>query len=112
MLTLGKLATPPPAVTAVVPVSAPPPAFVPIATVTLPANAVAVLLLASSAVTTTAGVIAAPATVVVGCVVNTSWLAGPSVMVNAALVAVGNPPPGAVTAPPAPPLPTPHRPNC
>src|SRR5690242_19766737 len=87
MLRLEKVATPAAAVTLVVPASVPPPALLPIATVTVPANPVATLPLASNAVTCTAGVITAPATVLVGCPVNTNWLAAPTVMLNALLVA-------------------------
>ncbi len=86
MLRFAKLATPATAVAVVVPASAPPPVLVPIATVTLPANPVAVLPLASSAVTTTAGVIGAPAPVVVGCAVNTSRLAVAAPMEKLGLV--------------------------
>src|SRR5437762_13954907 len=63
-----------------VPASVPLPGFVPIATVTFPVNPVAVLLLASSAVTCTAGVIAAPADVLLGCTENTSCVAVPAVI--------------------------------
>src|SRR2546425_9741796 len=68
------------------PASVPVLGFVPIATVMFPVNPVAVLLLASRAVTCTAGVIAAPPTVFVGCTENTSWVAVPAVMLNALLV--------------------------
>src|SRR5712692_1297366 len=77
MLKLAKDATPATAPCISVPDSVPPPAFVPIATVTLPVNPVALLLFASSAVTWTAGVIAAPAVLFVGCTVNTSLVATP-----------------------------------
>src|SRR5256884_9904638 len=56
------------------------------ATVTLPPNAVAVFPSASCAVTCTAGVIAAPAMVVVGGTVNASRVAAPGVTLKAALV--------------------------
>jgi hypothetical protein len=72
MLRLAKLATPATAVTAVVPASVPAPAFVPMPTDTLPANPVAMFPLASRAVTWTAGAIATPAAVVVGCTVKIS----------------------------------------
>src|SRR2546425_6749367 len=88
MLNVENVATPPLAATVVVPESVPPPAFVPIASATFPVNPVAVLLLASSAVTCTAGVIAAPADVVLGCTENTSCVAVPAVMLNAVLVVV------------------------
>src|SRR6266576_2158591 len=87
MLRVENVATPLAAATVVVPARAPPPGFVPIAAVTLPLNPVAVLPCASWTVTCTAGVIVAPAVVLVGCTVNTSWLAGPGVMVNGADVA-------------------------
>src|SRR2546425_3442165 len=82
MLRVENVATPLAAATVVVPARAPPPGFVPIAAVTLPLNPVAVLPCASWTVTCTAGVIVAPAVVLVGCTVNTSWLAGPGVMVR------------------------------
>src|SRR5439155_75797 len=85
-----------------VPAKAPLPGFVPIATVTFPVNPVAVLLLASSAVTCTAGVIAAPADVVLGCTENTSCVAVPAVILNAVLVAL--PAPVAVSVYPVPTL--------
>src|SRR5438046_6155873 len=88
MLNGENVAAPPLAATVVVPASVPLPGFVPIATVTFPVNPVAVLLLASSAVTCTAGVIAAPADVVLGCTENTSCVAVPAVILNAVLVAV------------------------
>src|SRR5438046_9095222 len=52
---------------------------------------------ASSAVTWTAGLIVAPATVVLGCCVNASWVAVPGVMSNAVLVTGANPPALAVS---------------
>src|SRR5436190_23588230 len=82
MLRVENVATPLAAATVVVPARAPPPGFVPIAAVTLPLNPVAVLPCASWTVTCTAGVIAAPAVVLVGCTVNPSCLAGPVVMLN------------------------------
>src|SRR5881397_3486438 len=78
MLNPEKVATPLTAAWVRAPESVPPPAFVPIATVTSPLNPVAVLSFASSAVTCTAGVIAAPAVVVLGCTLNTSWVADPA----------------------------------
>src|SRR5438445_13507868 len=94
MLRVENVATPLAAATVVVPARAPPPGFVPIAAVTLPLNPVAVLPCASWTVTCTAGVIAAPAVVLVGWTVNPSWLAGPAVMVNGAGMG-----PGALTLP-------------
>src|SRR5712691_6986284 len=87
MLRVENAATPPTAVTVGVPDSDPPPGLVPIAAVTLPVNPVAVLPSASRAVTCTAGVIVAPAVVLVGCTVNTSWLAVPAATLKPALVA-------------------------
>src|SRR5437763_16323748 len=51
-------------------------------------NPVATFPKASSARTFTAGVICWPATVVLGCVPNTSWLAAPGVILKPLLVAV------------------------
>src|SRR3989442_12997688 len=85
MLNPENVATPPTAAWLSVPASVPVLGFVPIATVMFPVNPVAVLLLASRAVTCTAGVIAAPATVFVGCTENTSWVAVPAGMLNALL---------------------------
>src|SRR5437879_9736068 len=102
MLNVANVATPPLAATVAVPASVPPPGFVPIATVTFPVHPVAVLLLASSAVTCTAGVIAAPADVVLGSTENTSCVAVPAVMLNAVLVAL--PAPVAVSVYPVPTL--------
>src|SRR5205814_8442644 len=76
--------------------------LVSMARVTLPVNPVAVLLLASSAVTCTAGVIVAPADVVLGSTENTSCVAVPAVMLNAVLVAL--PAPVAVSVYPVPTL--------
>ena len=86
-LRLAKLATPLTAGTVVVPASVPPLGFVPRATATDPANPVATLPPASSAVTWTAGVIAAPAAVLLGCTLKTNWVAAPTVTVKALLVA-------------------------
>src|SRR5205814_2200461 len=102
MLNVENVATPPLAATVAVPESVPPPALVPIATVTFPVNPVAVLLLASSAVTCTAGVIAAPADVALGSTENTSCVAVPAVILNAVLVVV--PAPVAVSVYPIPTL--------
>ena len=86
-LSLAKLATPLTAGTVVVPASVPPLGFVPRATATDPANPVATLPAASSAVTCTGGVIAAPAAVALGCTLKTNWVAAPTVTVKALLVA-------------------------
>src|SRR2546421_582196 len=87
----ANVATPAAAATVAVPVSVPLAGFVPIATVTVPVNPVAVFPCASCAVTCTAGVIAAPAAVLLGSTENTSCVAVPAVMLNAALVAVPAP---------------------
>src|SRR5438034_11657587 len=81
------VATPATAGTVVVPERVPLPGFAPSAIVTLPVKPVAVFPCPSSAVTCTAGVMDAPAAVLVGCTVNASWVAVPGAMVNAALVA-------------------------
>src|SRR5437773_12454913 len=83
MLSPEKVATPLTAAWVSVPVSVPVLGFVPIATVIFPVNPVAVLPLPSWAVTSTAGVIAVPAVVVLGCTLNTNCVAEPAVMLNA-----------------------------
>src|ERR1700716_2804845 len=102
MLNPENVATPPTAACVSVPASVPVLGFVPIATVMFPVNPVAVLPLPSCAVTWTAGVIAAPAAVVVGWTLNTSAVAVPAVILNAVLVAV--PAPVAVSVYPVPAL--------
>src|SRR2546430_3889359 len=91
MLSPEKVATPLTAAWVSVPVSVPLLGLVPIATVMFPVNPVAVLPLPSWAVTSTAGVIAAPAVVVLGCTLNTNCVAEPAVMLNAALVGLPAP---------------------
>src|SRR5205809_727995 len=86
-----KVATPATAATVFVPDKVPVLGFVPIATVMFPVNPLAVLPLASWAVTSTAGVIAAPAVVVLGCTLNTNCVAPPAVILNAALVVLPAP---------------------
>ncbi len=85
------VATPLTAATEAVPDSVPPPGLVAMAAVTLPLNPVAVFPWASRAVTCTAGVIVPPAVALLGCTVNTSWLAAPGVMLKPALVAPASP---------------------
>src|SRR5713101_360027 len=82
-----KVATPLTAAAAVVPPSTAPLVPVPAvtATVTVPVKLATALPNASSAVTFTAGVIWRSATVVVGCTVNASRVAGPLVMLKLAL---------------------------
>src|SRR2546425_6682946 len=91
MLAAENVATPPTAATGPPPDSVPPPALVPMASVTLPVKPVAVLPFASRAVTSIAGVMLAPATVLVGCTVNTRVAAVPAVILNAVLVPVAGP---------------------
>src|SRR5947208_16665784 len=91
MLRPENVATPATAATVLVPDKVPLLGFVPIATVMFPANPVAVLPPASWAVTSTAGVIAVPAVVVLGCTLNTNCVAVPAVMLNAALVVLPAP---------------------
>src|SRR2546429_2696778 len=81
MLSPGNVATPATAATVVVPERVPLPGFAPSATVTLLVKPVAVFPCPSSAVTCIAGVIAAPATVVLDCTLQNSSHADPSVMV-------------------------------
>src|SRR5207249_5643801 len=70
------------AATVVVPLSALPPELLPSATVTLPVKLGTGFPAGSSAVTWTAGVIAAPATVFDGWTVKASWVAVPAMMSN------------------------------
>src|SRR5947207_12842343 len=97
MLSPANVATPATADRELGPERVPLPGLVPIATVTGPVNLVAVLPCASRAVSCTAGVTPAPAMVVVGCAVNTSWVAAPGVTLNAALVAPVRPVAAAVS---------------
>src|SRR6266567_661360 len=78
---------PPPGSTVVVPLSVLPPGLLPSATVTLPVNVGTRLPAGSSALSWTAGLIAPPATVLVGCWVNASRVAAPGVIVKPLLVA-------------------------
>src|SRR5437016_13139385 len=96
MLNPEKVATPATAATVFFPDRFPSLGFVPIATVMFPVNPLAVLPPASWAVTSTAGVIAVAAVVVLGCTENTSCVAVPAVMLNAALIPL--PGPGALAA--------------
>src|SRR6266576_2007542 len=104
MLSPGNVASPATAATVLVPDKVPVPGFVPIATVMFPVNPLAVLPLASWAVTWTAGVIAAPAVVVLGCTENTNCVAVPAVILNAVLVPVTGPGALAVSVYPVPTL--------
>src|SRR2546422_134337 len=76
MLTFAKVATPLTAATVVVPARVPLAGLVPIATVMLVVAVVTVLPWASWTATCTAGVIAAPATALVGCTMSASFAAG------------------------------------
>src|SRR5438552_13667706 len=87
------VATPFTAATVVVPLSVLPPGLLPSATVTLPVNVGTRLPAGSSALSWTAGLIAPPATVLVGCWVNASRVAVPGVISNAVLVTGPRPPP-------------------
>src|SRR6266581_358875 len=91
MLNPEKVATPATAAWVSVPESAPLLGFVPIATVTFAVNPLAVLPLPSWAVIWTAGVISAPAVVVLGCTENTNCVAVPAVILNAVLVVLPAP---------------------
>src|SRR5207245_270744 len=93
MLSPENVATPPTAATVFVPDRVPVLGFVPIATVTFAVNPLAVLPLPSWAVIWTAGVISAPAVVVLGCTAKTSCVAVPAAMLNAALVVLPAPVP-------------------
>src|SRR2546426_12229087 len=88
MLRFVNAATPFTAATVVVPESVPLPGFAAMAIVTLPLNPVAVFPWASCATTWTAGAMAAPAVAFLGCIVNSSAVAVPGVVVNAALLPV------------------------
>src|SRR2546430_15298883 len=101
MLSAETVATPATAATIFVPARVPVLGLVPIATVTFPVNPVAVFPCASCAVTCIAGVIAAPAGVVLGSTENTSCVAVPAVMLNAVLAALAAPPAVAARAEPA-----------
>ena len=81
----AKLATPFTVTALVVPRSVPPPGLLPNAIVTVSVKPGTGFPTASRAVTRTAGVSGWPATVVVGCTVKPSRVAGPGVTSNAAL---------------------------
>src|SRR5437762_741436 len=102
MLSPEKVATPLTAAWVSVPASVPLLGFVPIATVMFPVNPLAVLPPPSWSVTSTAGVIAVAAVVVLGCTENTSCVAVPAVILNTVLVVL--PAPVAVSVYPVPTL--------
>src|SRR5205809_3112746 len=103
MLSPEKLATPATAATVLVPDKVPVLGFVLIASVMFPVNPFAVLPLPSWAVTSTAGVIAAPAVEVLSCTLNTSCVAVPAATLNALHVVL--PAPVAGRVPPLTPFP-------
>src|SRR5437867_6248193 len=100
----ANVATPPTAASALVPESVPPPGFAPIATVTVPLKVGSVLPSASSAVTWTAGVIAAPAGTALGCTVKTNCVAAPAATVNGLLATPAKPVAVAASVQPVPAL--------
>src|SRR5207247_3184545 len=89
MLSVEKVATPATAAAVVVHdgVARPVPVPAVIVSVTLPVKLVAVRPEASRAVTCTAGLMVAPAVVLVGCAVKISWVARVAVTSKGALVA-------------------------
>src|SRR3990172_4334417 len=93
MLSVEKVATPLIAATVVVPESVAPlvPVFAMIVNVTSPVKLASVWPDAARAVTCTAGLRDAPAVVLVGWTVNTSWVARVLVMLKGVLVAAGIP---------------------
>src|SRR2546427_65753 len=91
MLSPGSVATPATAATVVVPERVPLPGCAPSAPVPLPVPPAGVSARPSSAVTCTAGVMDAPAAVLLGCVVNASCVAVPGATVNVALVTLETP---------------------
>src|SRR5262249_46824520 len=70
-----------------VPLRVPPPGLVPASTALLGFSVVTTLLKASSTATVTAGLMAAPAAVFVGCCTKARWVAAAAVMLKAAEVA-------------------------
>src|SRR5436189_3460232 len=86
-LKVENVATPLAAATVLVPARVPLAGLVPIATVMLVVAVVTVLPWASWTDTCTAGVIAGPAAVLLGCTVKASFAAAPTLMLNALLVA-------------------------
>ena len=90
-VSVENVATPPTAVTVVVPPRVLPPGLLPRAIVTFPVKLGAGFPAPSSALTWTAGLIAAPATVFDGWIENTSWVAVPGVMSKPVLVTGASP---------------------
>ena len=91
-----KVAMPPTAATVVVPLSVPAEGLVPMAMVTLDVSLVTRLPNLSSTSTVTAGLIAAPATVLLGCPPKARWSAAAKVMLNVPEVVPGRAPSVAV----------------
>src|SRR5437667_92709 len=87
MLRFAKVATPLTAATVGVPARVPLAGLLPIATLIPLTTVVRSLPWASWTATCTAGVIAAPAAVLLGCTVKASFAAAPTLMLNALLVA-------------------------
>src|SRR5438132_14262327 len=87
MLTFAKVATPFTAAAVLVPARVPLPGLVPIATVMLVVAVVTVLPWASWTATCTAGVIAAPAAVLLGCTVRSDVRRAGTALLNALLAA-------------------------
>ena len=85
------------AATVGVPPSVPPPGLVPMATVTLDVSVVTTLPRLSSTFTVTAGLMVAPAVVLLGCTPKTSCVAVPAVMLKALEVALVRVPSAAVS---------------
>lgn len=94
---LEKVATPLTALTVAVPDSVPPDGFVPIASDTEAVEVVTVLPAASLIATVTAGLMDAPATTLVGCWTNATFVGAPAVMLKAELVAPVRPVDAAVS---------------
>jgi hypothetical protein len=101
-LNVEKVATPPTAVTVVVPERVPLAGLVPIANVMPELAVVTVLPWASWTATDTAGVIAAPAAALLGCTVKPTFAAAPTLMLNALLIAPVRPDADAVSVQPTP----------
>src|SRR5919198_4055941 len=91
ILRSANVAMPLTAVFVSVPARTPPIGFVPMATVTAVDAVVTVLPNASCTATCTLGVIARPATVVLGCTLQPSLLGVPAVILNAVLIAPARP---------------------
>src|SRR2546425_796705 len=91
MLSAEKVGSPATAARDAGPSRGPPAGFVPMVTATAPLKPGTVFPRASRAVTCTAGVMAASAVVLLGCVVKPSWAAEPAVIVKEELVVPARP---------------------